>query len=105
MPLTNVTTAITAATPITTPSKVSAERSLFAHNDRNAILMASVTFIGQGAGVRSQSPGHLLLAAGPLSGYQFNSPTLDSCDLPPKNPRGRSLHGERLRWGNAWSGL
>src|SRR5229473_7587112 len=45
MPLTNVTTAITAATPITTPSMVSAERSLFAHNDRNAILMASVIFI------------------------------------------------------------
>src|SRR6267143_4652012 len=54
MPLTNVTTAITAATPITTPSRVSAERSLFAHNDRNAILMASVMFIGQVAGVRSQ---------------------------------------------------
>src|SRR5208282_391910 len=45
MPLTKVTTAITAATPITTPSKVSAERSLFAHSDRNAILIASVMFI------------------------------------------------------------
>src|SRR5271167_3259628 len=49
IPFTNVTTAITAATPITTPSKVSAERSLFAHNDRNAILMASVTFMGFGS--------------------------------------------------------
>jgi hypothetical protein len=45
MPLTNVTTAITAATPITTPSKVSAERSLFAHNDWNAILIPSVMCI------------------------------------------------------------
>src|ERR1035441_7607027 len=35
MPLTNVTTAITAATPITTPSKVSAERSLFAHRSED----------------------------------------------------------------------
>src|SRR5258708_30354203 len=48
MPLTKVTTAITAATPMTTPSKVSAERSLSAHNDRNAILIASVMFIGSG---------------------------------------------------------
>src|SRR6266446_10839545 len=55
MPLTNVTTAITAATPITTPSRVSAERSLFAHNDRNAILMASLMFMAQVAGVRSRS--------------------------------------------------
>src|SRR5208282_385999 len=47
IPFTNVTTAITAATPITTPSKVSAERSLFAHNDRNAILIASVMFMSR----------------------------------------------------------
>src|SRR5580704_16348648 len=76
MPLTKVTTAITAATPITTPSKVSAERSLFAHNDRNAILMASLMFMAQGASVRSRAPGHLLLAAGSLSGYQFSSTAL-----------------------------
>ena len=70
MPLTNVTTAITAATPITTPSKVSAERSLFAHNDRNAILMASVMFMG-----RSQLLGLSLgLDAGPSSFLtQFSS--------------------------------
>src|SRR5579862_351036 len=55
MPLTKVTTAITAATPMTTPSRVSAERSLFAHNERNAILMASVTFMGQVSGVRCQA--------------------------------------------------
>src|ERR1700686_497010 len=76
MPLTKRTTAITAATPITTPSKVSAERSLFAHNDRNAILMSSVIFMARSAGVRSQAPGHLLLAAGSLSGYQFSSTAL-----------------------------
>jgi hypothetical protein len=33
---------------MTTPSKVSAERSLLAHNDWNAILMASVMFMGSG---------------------------------------------------------
>src|ERR1700722_14661345 len=47
MPLTKVTTAITAATPITTPSRVRTERSLFAHNDRKAILIASEIFMGQ----------------------------------------------------------
>src|ERR1700676_4545314 len=73
MPFTNVTTGITAATPITTPSKVSAERSLFAHNDRNAILMASVTFIGQVAGVRS--PVLRRFPRAPYLGDQFNSPT------------------------------
>src|SRR6266446_5933396 len=66
MPLTNVTTAITAATPITTPSRVSAERSLFAHNDRNAILMASVMFMaqvaGQVSGARYQASGRRHLA-------------------------------------------
>src|SRR3982074_1081677 len=45
MPLTNVTTAITAATPMTTPSKVNTERSLFAHSDWSAIRMASAMFI------------------------------------------------------------
>src|SRR5260370_21226978 len=48
MTVTNVTTAIAEATAMTTPSKVSAERSLVAHNDRNAILIASVMFIGSG---------------------------------------------------------
>src|ERR1700678_604336 len=43
MPETNVTTAITAATPITTPSSVSTERSLFTHSDCSAIRMASAT--------------------------------------------------------------
>src|SRR5437867_11010244 len=46
MPLTNVTTAMTAATPITTPSSVKAERSLFAQSDCKAIRMASRKFIG-----------------------------------------------------------
>jgi len=46
MPLTNVTTAITEETPITTPSKVSTERSLFAHSDCRAMRMASEMFIG-----------------------------------------------------------
>jgi hypothetical protein len=36
-----VTTAITAATPITTPSSVRTERNLLAHNDWSAILTAS----------------------------------------------------------------
>src|SRR5579862_1919596 len=45
MPLTNVTTAMTAATPITTPSSVNAERSLFAQSDCSASRMASVIFI------------------------------------------------------------
>src|SRR5580704_9782877 len=57
MPLTKVTTAITAATPITTPSSVSTERSLFAHSDRNAILIASEIFMGQVAGVGCQHSG------------------------------------------------
>ena len=46
MPDTKVTTAITEEIPITTPSSVSTERSLFAHNDRNAILMASAMCMG-----------------------------------------------------------
>src|SRR5258708_19899555 len=41
MPATNVTTTITAATLITTPSKVSAERNLLPHSDCRAIRMAS----------------------------------------------------------------
>src|SRR3974390_3386047 len=48
MPETKVTTAMTAAIPITTPSSVSTERSLLAHNERNAIRMASATFISGG---------------------------------------------------------
>src|SRR5258708_165170 len=53
MPETKVTTAITAATPITTPSSVSTERNLFAHSDCSAIRMASATFMGQVSGLRS----------------------------------------------------
>jgi hypothetical protein len=45
MPLTKVTTAITADTPITTPSKVSTDRSLFAHNDCKAMRIASRVFM------------------------------------------------------------
>src|SRR5271167_1171751 len=41
MPLTKVTTAMTAATPMTTPSRVSTERSLFAQRDSKAMWMAS----------------------------------------------------------------
>src|SRR5579872_3689451 len=48
MPLTKVTTAITAATPITTPSRVSTERSLLAHKDSRAMRMASVGFMAEG---------------------------------------------------------
>src|SRR5215475_2117721 len=47
MPLTKVTTAITAATPMTTPISVRAERSLFAQSDWRAIRMASEIFILQ----------------------------------------------------------
>jgi hypothetical protein len=35
-----------------------------------------VMFMAQGASVRSRAPGHLLLAAGSLSGYQFSSTAL-----------------------------
>src|SRR4051812_22173683 len=45
MPFTKVTTAMTAATPMTTPSKVSTDRSLFAHNDCRAMRMASRLFM------------------------------------------------------------
>src|SRR5258708_8052335 len=55
MPLTNVTTAITAATPMTTPSKVSTERSLFAHSDCNAMRMASPMFINRTSDLRPQT--------------------------------------------------
>src|SRR5438046_3031940 len=48
IPLTNVTTAITAATPITTPSRVSAERSLLAHRDCSEMRMASRKFMDVG---------------------------------------------------------
>ena len=43
---------MTAAIPITTPSRVKAERSLFAHSDWNAIRMASTKFMK--SGLRSQ---------------------------------------------------
>ena len=45
MPLTKVTTAITADTPITTPSSVSTDRSLFAQSDSSAIRIASEVVI------------------------------------------------------------
>src|ERR1700759_26587 len=59
MPFTNVTTAITAATPITTPSSVSTERSLFAHSDASAIFIASAIFMN------GSSPAVLRCAACP----------------------------------------
>src|SRR6185437_11547358 len=46
MPFTNVTTAMTAATPIIMPSKVRTERSLLAHRDWSAMRIASRIFIG-----------------------------------------------------------
>src|SRR5580704_1085615 len=45
-PLTSVTTAITLVTPMTTPSSVNTERSLFAQSDCSAILTASLNSIG-----------------------------------------------------------
>src|SRR5580658_523929 len=93
MPLTNVTTAITAATPITTPSKVRAERSLFAHNDRNAILMASVMFMVQVAvlGVRPQASEHRR----PVRAlYQAISLTAGAGLPRPKNSRWEQSQGE-----------
>src|SRR5580700_339946 len=57
MPETNVTTAITAATPITTPSSVSTERSLLTHNDCSAIRMASATCINSAARCLARAPG------------------------------------------------
>ena len=45
MPFTKVTTAITAATPITTPNKVRIERSLLAHSDCRAMRTASSVFM------------------------------------------------------------
>ena len=51
MPETNVTTAITAAIPITTPSSVSTERSLFAHRERSAMRMASAMFMRSAFGL------------------------------------------------------
>ena len=44
-PFTSVTTAITLVTPMTTPSSVSTERSLFAHSDCSAIFTASLNSI------------------------------------------------------------
>src|SRR5437588_12626926 len=44
-PLMNVTTAITAATPITIPSSVKTDRSLFAHNDARAMRIDSAKFM------------------------------------------------------------
>src|SRR5271155_2412830 len=45
MPFTNVTTAMTLATPMTTPSRVRTERSLFAQSDCSAIFTASLNSI------------------------------------------------------------
>src|SRR5947209_2425442 len=44
-PLMNVTTAITAATPMTIPSSVKTVRSLFAHNDARAMRIDSAKFM------------------------------------------------------------
>jgi hypothetical protein len=52
---------------MTTPSKVSTERSLFAHNDRNAILIASVMFMGQVAGSGDQGGGVFIWLATDLA--------------------------------------
>lgn len=46
-PLTSVTTAITLATPMTTPSSVSTERILLAQSDCNASFSASLISILQ----------------------------------------------------------
>src|SRR5580692_7023316 len=43
---------MTAATPITTPSSVSTERSLFTHKDCSAIRMASAMFMDRAAAFR-----------------------------------------------------
>src|ERR1039458_10393931 len=86
MPLTNVTTAITAATPITTPSKVSAERSLFAHNDRNAILIASEMFMGL-----RFSPQFLGLRERPSPNEFSRTRRAD--------PRWKHVQGEGVMWG------
>ncbi len=59
MPATNVTTAITAATPITTPSRVSTERSLFAHSDCSAMRMASSDVHGIGRRTSGLGRAHL----------------------------------------------
>src|SRR5271157_4920932 len=59
MPLTKVTTAITAATPMTTPNRVSAERSLFAHSDSRAMRMASTMVTGRNLQIH-----HYIFAAG-----------------------------------------
>src|SRR5205814_3740527 len=60
MPLTNVTTAMTAATPMTTPSKVRADLNLFAHSDCRAMRMASAMFIRYQVAV----PSYLFLPLG-----------------------------------------
>src|ERR1700690_3199242 len=52
MPPTKVTTAITAATPMTTPRSVSTDLSLLAQSDCNAILMASVMCMKNPLGFR-----------------------------------------------------
>src|SRR5215475_1095837 len=51
MPATKVTTAITAATPITIASTERTERSLFAHSDCNATRMASEMFMDKKYGL------------------------------------------------------
>src|ERR1700692_2580702 len=53
IPATKVTTAITAATPITIARVDSTERSLFAHSDCKAIRMASAMFMNSEFGFRS----------------------------------------------------
>ena len=50
-----LTTAITAATPITTPSKVKAERSLFAQSDRSAMRMASRIVMERASDARTRA--------------------------------------------------
>src|SRR5690242_8990632 len=64
MPETKVTTAITAAMPITTPSSVSTERSLFAHSERSAIRMASAMFMERALGVRLGTAGLVISLQG-----------------------------------------
>src|SRR5436309_12287093 len=68
MPLTNVTTAMTAATPITTPRSVKAERSLFAQSDCRAMRMASRKFIDRRFCAYANEFGTSLTKAGTVKG-------------------------------------
>src|SRR5437870_3525324 len=74
IPATKVTTAITAATPITIASTDSTERSLLAHNDWNATRMASAIFMNQasGFGLQRDKPtlGNYSLQQGCFRGLQ-----------------------------------